>query len=83
MISVKCIGCVHRHEVDLGEWFDPCCLNLGKDIPCDLWSRRGLCGFELETVTIYRMLKDGQSGQVTEYIEPIFARSGIPKGALL
>lgn len=85
MIVAKCIGCRYRHEGD-DITYDPCCQHPGKNIPCDLWSRRGLCGYELEQITVYRMIKDindPAAKQATAYIEKIFSQKGIPKGALL
>ncbi|MFA6805512.1 MAG: hypothetical protein WCR17_06030 [Candidatus Methanomethylophilaceae archaeon] len=81
MISPKCIGCKYRHEGDK-IWYDRYCPNPGKNIPCELWSRRGLTGYELELVTVYRMLCDGQSDGAVAYIERIFSQKGIPKGAI-
>lgn len=82
MISRKCIGCNHRIEGDEVH-YDEHCLNPGTGIPCDLWSRRRLSPYEMEMITVYRMICDGQYGQAIEYIEKIFSQKGIPKEEFL
>lgn len=82
MISAKCIGCKHRVEGDEIH-YDRYCLNPGTGIPCEQWTRRRISTYEMEMITIYRMLCDGQSGQAEAYIEKIFSQKGIPKEELL
>lgn len=81
MISGKCISCKHRIDGD-EIVYDDFCLNPGRGIPCALWTCREFLPYELEMITIYRMIRDGQKEQAMAFIEQLFSKMGVPKGAI-